>query len=109
MNKNQMTRNELRKIRLYEEFDRITKEIKDIANKKNINLSNLYKTPKVDVFLLVTILVRIKIIKSFSEENISIIKLELVVLKFIFFYSQILLFQQSLLNHLKFFYDLIFL
>lgn len=40
MNKNQMTRNELRKIRLYEEFDRITKEIKDIANKKNINLSN---------------------------------------------------------------------
>ena len=40
MDKNQMTRNELRKIRLYEEFDRITKEIKDIANKKNINLSN---------------------------------------------------------------------
>lgn len=47
MNREQMTRNEVRKIRLYEEFDRITKEVKNIAVKKNINLSN-YKITKAE-------------------------------------------------------------
>ena len=47
MNRENMSRNEIRKIRLYEEFDRITKEVKNIAVKKNINLSN-YKITKAE-------------------------------------------------------------
>jgi hypothetical protein len=39
MNREQMTRNEVRKIRLYREFDERVKELKEIAAKKNIDLS----------------------------------------------------------------------
>lgn len=39
MNRENMSRTELAKIRLYREFDERVKELKEIAAKKNINLS----------------------------------------------------------------------
>lgn len=39
MNREKMSRTELAKIRLYEEFDKRVKELKEIAAKKNVDLS----------------------------------------------------------------------